>query len=94
MSSEATETLSMLRRIGELSGPLCVAKTQLSLSDDATVRGRPTGFVPTVHRFSRSAGAGFTVAYLGEIQTMPGLPRRPLAEQISLTSEGRVVGLL
>lgn len=94
MSSEATETLSMLRRIGELSGPLCVAKTQLSLSDNATIRGRPTGFVPTVHRFSRSAGAGFTVAYLGEIQTMPGLPRRPLAEQISLTSEGRVVGLL
>jgi formate--tetrahydrofolate ligase len=94
MAPEATETLAMLRRIGESEGPICVAKTPLSLSDDPKVRGRPTGFVPTVHRFSRSAGAGFTVAYLGEIQTMPGLPRRPLAEQIDLTPEGRVVGLL
>jgi formate--tetrahydrofolate ligase len=94
LSPEATETLAVLRRIGEVSGPVCVAKTPLSLSDDPTVRGRPTGFVPTVHRFTRSAGAGFTVAYLGEIETMPGLPRRPLAEQIELTSEGRVVGLL
>jgi len=94
LSAEATETLATLRRIGETGGPVCVAKTQLSLSDDPTVRGRPTGFIPTVHRFTRSAGAGFTVAYLGEIQTMPGLPRRPLAEQIDLTSEGRVIGLL
>ncbi len=90
----AQETLAMLRRIQEAKGPVCVAKTPLSLSDDPTVRGRPTGFVPTVRRFSRSAGAGFTVAYLGEIQTMPGLPRRPLSEQIDLTSEGRVIGLL
>ncbi|MGA7862139.1 MAG: formate--tetrahydrofolate ligase [Thermoplasmata archaeon] len=94
LSAEATETLATLRRIGETGGPVCVAKTPLSLSDDPTVRGRPTGFIPTVHRFTRSAGAGFTVAYLGEIQTMPGLPRRPLAEQIDLTSEGRVIGLL
>ncbi|MGC2289973.1 MAG: formate--tetrahydrofolate ligase [Thermoplasmata archaeon] len=93
LSAEATETLATLRRIGETAGPICVAKTPLSLSDNPTVRGRPTGFVPTVHRFSRSAGAGFTVAYLGEIQTMPGLPRRPLAEQIDLTPDGRVVGL-
>ncbi|MFZ0830282.1 MAG: formate--tetrahydrofolate ligase, partial [Thermoplasmata archaeon] len=94
ISPEATATLATLRRIGETEGPLCVAKTPLSLSDNPTVRGRPTGFTPTVHRFTRSAGAGFTVAYLGEIQTMPGLPRRPLAEQIDLTPEGRVVGLL
>ena len=94
LSAEARETLATLRRIGEAGGPVCVAKTQLSLSDDPTVRGRPTGFVPTVHRFTRSAGAGFTVAYLGEIQTMPGLPRRPLAEQIDVTAEGQVIGLL
>ena len=94
MSSEATETLSMLRRIGELSGPLCVAKTQLSLSDNATIRGRPTGFVPTVHRFSRSAGAGFTVAYLGEIQTMPGLPRDPRAVHIGIDAAGVPQGVL
>jgi formate--tetrahydrofolate ligase len=94
ISPDAAATLATLRRIGEAGGPVCVAKTQLSLSDDPAVRGRPTGFVPTVRRFSRSAGAGFTVAYLGEIQTMPGLPRRPLAEQIDLSPEGRVVGLL
>ncbi|MCI4347158.1 MAG: formate--tetrahydrofolate ligase, partial [Thermoplasmata archaeon] len=94
LSDPARETLAILHRIDETGGPVCVAKTPLSLSDNPTVRGRPTGFVPTVHRFTRSAGAGFTVAYLGEIQTMPGLPRRPLAEQIDLTSEGRVVGLL
>jgi formate--tetrahydrofolate ligase len=94
LTTEATETLATLRRIQEVDGPICVAKTPLSLSDNPAVRGRPTGFVPSVRRFSRSSGAGFTVAYLGEIQTMPGLPRRPLAEQIDLTSEGRVIGLL
>jgi formate--tetrahydrofolate ligase len=94
ISAEATENLATLRRIGEADGPVCVAKTPLSLSDDPKLRGRPTGFVPTVHRFTRSAGAGFTVAYLGVIETMPGLPSRPLAEQVELTSEGRVVGLL
>ena len=94
LSAEANESLATLRRIGEESGPVCVAKTQLSLSDNPALRGRPTGFVPTVHGFTRSAGAGFTVAYLGEIQTMPGLPTRPLADQIDLTPEGRVIGLL
>jgi formate--tetrahydrofolate ligase len=94
LSDEATATLATLHRIGEADGPVCIAKTPLSLSADPTVRGRPTGFVPLVHRFARSAGAGFTVAYLGEIETMPGLPTRPLAEQIDLSSEGRVIGLL
>jgi formate--tetrahydrofolate ligase len=94
LSPEATETLAMLHRIGETEGPVCVAKTPLSLSENPLIRGRPTGFVPLVHRFARSAGAGFTVAYLGEIETMPGLPTHPLAEQIDLTSEGRVIGLL
>ncbi len=94
LPAEAIETLATLRRIGEAGGPVCVAKTQLSLSDNPAVRGRPVGFVPTVHRFTRSAGAGFTVAYLGDIETMPGLPTRSLAEQIDLTPEGRVIGLL
>jgi formate--tetrahydrofolate ligase len=94
LTAQATQDLATLRRIGEAGGPVCVAKTPLSLSDDPTLRGRPSGFVPSVHRFTRSAGAGFTVAYLGEILTMPGLPTRPLAEQIDLSSEGRVLGLL
>lgn len=93
ISAGAAATLATLQGFGELEGPVCVAKTPLSLSDDPSVRGRPTGFTPEVHRFSRSAGAGFTVAFLGDIQTMPGLPRKPLAEQVDLTPEGRVIGL-
>ena len=89
--SEAAEAdLSTLAGWGEADGPVCIAKTPLSLSDDAARVGRPTGFVPVVRRLWRAAGAGFTVAYLGDIETMPGLPRRPLAESIDLTDDGLV----
>ncbi len=90
---EAVEDLAHIEAIGELSGPICVAKTPLSLSDDPHLRNRPRGFTPTVHRWMRSAGAGFTVALLGTIETMPGLPTRPAAEQIDLTDDGRIVGV-
>ncbi len=90
---EATVDLRLLLAVGETAGPVCVAKTPLSLSDDAKQRGRPTGFVAQVHRFSRSAGAGFTVAYLGAIETMPGLPARPAAEQIDVRDDGEITGL-
>ena len=92
-SNEALEDLAHLEAIGELSGPICVAKTPLSLSDDPHLRNRPRGFTPTVHRWLRSAGAGFTVALLGTIETMPGLPSRPAAEEIDLTDDGLVVGV-
>ncbi len=85
--------LARLARWDELAGPVCIAKTPLSLTDDPKRVGAVTDFVPTVRRLWRAAGAGFTVAYLGDVETMPGLPSRPLAEKIDLTDDGRVVGL-
>lgn len=90
---EADRDLEELGRIGELTGPVCVAKTPLSLSDDPHRVGRPQGFVASVHRWTRSAGAGFTVAHLGTIETMPGLPTNPASERIDVTPDGRIVGL-
>jgi formate--tetrahydrofolate ligase len=92
VSAEARHDLEELGRIGELAGPVCVAKTPLSLSDDPHRLGRPQGFVALVHRFTRSAGAGFTVAHLGAIETMPGLPTQPAAERIDVLPDGRIVG--
>jgi formate--tetrahydrofolate ligase len=92
-SAEATEDLAHLEHIGELAGPVCVAKTPLSLSDNPKVLNRPQGFTVTVHRLTRSAGAGFTVGLLGAIETMPGLPTRPAAEEIDLTADGRITGV-
>ena len=92
-SPEAVEDLEHLASIGELGGPICVAKTPLSLSDDPKLRNRPKGFTPKVHRWLRSAGAGFTVALLGTIETMPGLPTRPAAEGIDLSDDGEVLGV-
>jgi len=77
--------------LGDL--PVCIAKTQLSLSADAGKRGRPLGFRVTVREVRPAAGAGFLVAYLGEIRTMPGLPSAPAATQVDIDERGRVVGL-
>ena len=90
---EAIADLDLLKRLKEVDGPVCVAKTPLSLSDNPHMLGRPRDFNVTVDRFTRSAGAGFTVAYLGTIETMPGLPTRPSAEEIDLTPDGQVVGV-
>jgi formate--tetrahydrofolate ligase len=73
--------------------PICMAKTQNSLSDDAKKLGRPRGFTVTVRDAKLCAGAGFVVAYAGDIMTMPGLPKRPAAEAIDLDEQGHVVGL-
>jgi formate--tetrahydrofolate ligase len=89
----AQAQLDDLLRIGEGTVPICVAKTALSLSDDPKRLGRPTGFRVTVRRVERSAGAGFTVVYLGDIETMPGLPKRPRAEAMDLLADGRIVGV-
>lgn len=81
---------------GELADPLapvCVAKTPLSLTDDPTRWGRPKGFHVNVDHVLRSAGAGFWVVLLGSVNTMPGLPARPLAEEVDLTDDGRVIGV-
>jgi len=73
--------------------PICVAKTQRSLSDDPTLLNRPRGFKITVNEIRISAGAGFLVAITGDITTMPGLPRRPNAERVDVTPDGVITGL-
>jgi formate--tetrahydrofolate ligase len=91
---EALEDLRTLERIGEVWGPVCVAKTQMSLSDNPKLLNRPPpGYLVTIDRFTRSAGAGFTVAHLGSIELMPGLPTHPASETIDVTPDGRVIGV-
>ena len=72
--------------------PICIAKTQYSFSADPTALGAPTGFTMPVREVRLRAGAGFVVALMGEINTMPGLPRVPAAERIHV-EEGRIEGL-
>jgi formate--tetrahydrofolate ligase len=74
--------------------PICMAKTQRSLSDDPTLLGRPRDFTVTVGEVRISAGAGFLVPITGDILTMPGLPRVPSAERIDVDAEGRITGLV
>ena len=73
--------------------PVCMAKTQYSLSDDATKLGRPTGYQLTVREIKLSAGAGFVVVLTGDIMTMPGLPKVPAAEKIDVDENGKITGL-
>ncbi len=73
--------------------PICVAKTQLSLSDDPALRGAPRGWRLNVREVRVAAGAGFIVPFCGQIMTMPGLPKRPAAESVDIDEEGRIVGL-
>jgi formate--tetrahydrofolate ligase len=85
-----------LKRFAELGYgrlPVCMAKTQNSLSDDARKLGRPRDFTVTIRDAKVAAGAGFVVAYAGDILTMPGLPKVPAAEGIDLDADGNVVGL-
>jgi formate--tetrahydrofolate ligase len=89
----AAEKLSRYEREGYGRLPICVAKTQNSLSDQGSRLGRPRGFRITVRDARLSAGAGFVVVYAGEILTMPGLPVHPAAEQVDLDDEGRIHGL-
>ena len=72
--------------------PVCVAKTQYSLSDDPTKLGRPENFEINIRDIYVSAGAGFIVCLLGEIMTMPGLPKKPAAEGIDVV-DGKITGL-
>ena len=73
--------------------PICIAKTQYSLSDDSKLLGRPTGFKITVREIKFSAGAGFLVPMTGKITTMPGLPARPSSENIDIDKDGNITGL-
>jgi len=73
--------------------PICIAKTQYSLSDDSKLLGRPTGFKITVREIKFSAGAGFLVPMTGKITTMPGLPAKPSSENIDIDNDGNITGL-
>ena len=90
---EATRTIEYLESIGMGQTPVCIAKTQYSLTDDPTILGRPSNFHLTINEVWPSAGAGFVVARAGEIMTMPGLPKEPSAERIARLTTGEVVGL-
>ena len=73
--------------------PICMAKTQYSFSDDPNRRGRPAGFTINVREVTPSAGAGFVVVHTGEIMTMPGLPKKPAAEEMTISKDGKITGL-
>ena len=89
----AAKELDKLTSLGYGSLPVCIAKTQYSLSDNPALTGRPTGFRITVKSVRLSAGAGFVVALTGDIMTMPGLPKVPAAENIDVDAQGRITGL-
>ena len=84
---------SSWRPTGSAGCPVCIAKTQYSLSDDNQALGRPSGFTLIVTDVSVSAGAGFVVVYCGDIMTMPGLPSTPAAEHVDVTDTGEITGL-
>ena len=90
---QAQRDIERLEKIGLRDVPVCMAKTQYSLSDDPALRGRPSGFRVTVRSVTPSAGAGFVVAHTGDIMTMPGLPRRPAAEGMTVAPDGTITGL-
>jgi formate--tetrahydrofolate ligase len=92
-SGRADRQIAQAEELGYGGVPVCVAKTQRSLTDDPTRLGRPRGFRITVNDVYVSAGAGFVVALTGDITTMPGFPRRPNAEGVDVTPEGAITGL-
>ena len=90
---QADRAIQYLESIGLGGTPVCMAKTQYSLTDDATKLGRPRGFRISVNEVRPSAGAGFVVAQCGDIMTMPGLPKEPAAERMARLPSGEIVGL-
>ncbi len=92
-TAAAEKELKRITDLGMGDLPVCMAKTQYSLSDDATKLGRPSGFTINVREVYVSAGAGFVVAINGAIMTMPGLPKKPAAFEIDVNEEGVITGL-
>lgn len=92
-TAAAKKNLQEIEELGFDKMPVCMAKTQYSLSDDAAKLGRPTGFRITVRELKISAGAGFLVALTGNILTMPGLPKHPAAENMDIDANGKITGL-
>lgn len=92
-TAQAQKALKEIEGLGFADIPVCVAKTQYSLSDDPAKLGKPQGFKITVRDLKLSSGAGFVVAYTGDIMTMPGLPKLPAANQIDCDKSGNITGL-
>ena len=89
----AKKQIERLTALGFGGLPVCIAKTQYSFSDNPALLGAPTGFTVTVKNVKISAGAGFIVVLTGDIMTMPGLPKRPAAENIDVDENGKITGL-
>ncbi len=89
----AAKQIAALEEAGYGNLPICIAKTQYSLSDNASLLGRPEGFTATVREVRAFAGAGFVTVYMGNIMTMPGLPKAPAAERIDIDDAGIITGL-
>jgi formate--tetrahydrofolate ligase len=92
-TSQAKKDLRKIKKLGFEDFPVCIAKTQKSLSDDASKIGRPTDFVITVREIEIAAGAGFVVPITGEMMRMPGLPSIPASEHIDISDDGQISGL-
>ena len=92
-TTQALKALADIEKLNVSDLPICVAKTQYSLSDDPALLGKPENFSITVRDVRLSNGAGFIVVYTGDIMTMPGLPKVPAAEKIDVDSTGRITGL-
>ncbi|MDD4808108.1 MAG: formate--tetrahydrofolate ligase, partial [Oscillospiraceae bacterium] len=92
-TKKAKKALKEIKTLGGDKLPVCIAKTQYSLSDDPSLLGRPHDFTLHIRDLKLSNGAGFVVAYAGNIMVMPGLPKSPAAERIDVTDDGRIIGL-
>ncbi len=92
-TTAAEKAIAEIEKLGVEGLPVCIAKTQYSLSDDPTLLGKPENFRITVRDVRLSNGAGFVVVYTGDIMTMPGLPKVPAAEKIDVDSSGKITGL-
>ncbi|WP_264184025.1 formate--tetrahydrofolate ligase [Bacillus shivajii] len=93
LSPQAKKQIATYEKNGWGNLPVCMAKSQYSLSDDPTKLGRPTDFTITVRELKPSVGAGFIVALTGNVMTMPGLPKQPAAEKMDVDENGKAVGL-
>ena len=93
MSEQATKDVARIEQLGLGKAPVCMAKSHLSLSHDAKLLNRPTGFVVPIRGLVASTGAGFVVALCGEMQRMPGLGKTPAFHRMDIDESGRTVGL-
>ena len=90
---KAKRSIRDLTKLGYGNLPICVAKTQHSISDNPALKGAPTGWTLTISDVRPSLGAGFLVCLAGDIMTMPGLPAKPAAEDVDIDQDGQITGL-